>query len=269
MNSNKPSFFYKFNLIIEIILFTVSVVLLNIFLAKQWWWTVAISAIIIIVFEIFLKVQGYNFILKTAKKRESQSIEVENQGITALYFMKDSTSKNLRNERIASAIDNSNELFLLAETGKSYIDITTDRHWKNIKKKIDEGKKFKILLINPLSPNKALRNNLNNVKNDHDRKFDFERIQDLSEHDHVDIRFTNEVYCTLFFTEKYMIYDPYHLGKIGDRIENNFIALEFKSQNDNFNILKNHFSNCWENSISLNELKKNYEKVNPNIYPIM
>jgi hypothetical protein len=174
--------------------------------------------------------------------------------------MRNSTSKNSRNEQIANAIDNSNELFLLAETGKSYIDTTTDRHWKNIKAKIDHGTKFKILLINPLSKNKILRNKLNKVKND--RKFDLKRIYELSKHDNVKIKFTDEIYCTLFFTEKYMIYDPYHLGKIGDRIENNFIALEFENQNENYNILKNHFENCWDNSIGIKEFKKRYEEAN-------
>jgi hypothetical protein len=250
-------------MIIEIILFTVSVVILNILLSNKWWTAVWILAIVIIAIEIFLKKTGYNILLKIAAQRETKSLDIENQGITNHYFMRDATSKNSRNDKIAAAIDNSNELFLLAETGKSYIDPATDRHWKNIKKKIDNGTKFKILLINPLSPNKILRNKLNGVESD--RKFDFERVVELSKHDNVTIKFTDEIYCTLFFTEKYMIYDPYHLGKIGDRIENNFIALEFESQNENYNILKNHFENCWENSIGIDELKHTYEKVNSHV----
>lgn len=51
-----------------------------------------------------------------------------------------------------------------------------------------------------------------------------------------------------------MIYDPYHLGKIGDRIENNFIALEFKNDNENYNILKNHFNNSWSLSKSIEDI---------------
>lgn len=243
MNS-KTSNLYKANLILEIILFSVSVVGINFFIGKQNWLGVSICAIVVIIFEIILKVQGYNPFLNLAKKREVKILEIEKQGVTNLYFMRDAISKNNRNSAISKAIDESNELFLLAETGNSYIDIPTDRHWKNIKKKIDEGKKFKILLINPSSPNKVMRNKLNG--DEKDRKFNIERIQELSKHENVSIKFTNEIYCTLFFTDQYMIYDPYHLGKIGDRIENNFIALEFKNQNENYNILKSHFENCWD-----------------------
>lgn len=250
-------------MILEILLFSISVVVLNILLSNKLWIAVGISSIIIVALEIFLKKQGYNILLNTAKKREEKSLEIEKQGIKNHYFMRDSTSQNSRNEHIANAIKNSNELFLLAETGKSYIDITTDRHWKNIKVKIDNGTKFKILLINPFSQNKVLRNKLNKVKND--RKFDFKRIYELCKHDNVKIKFTDEIYCTLFFTENYMIYDPYHVGKLGDRIENNFIALEFESQNENYNILKNHFENCWDNSIGIKELRKKYEEANINI----
>lgn len=263
MESKKPSFFYKFNMIIEIVLFSVSVVGLNIFLANNWWAAVWISAVIIIAFEVFLKKKGYNLLLKTAKNRETKIQNIEYQGITNHYFMRNATSKNTRNEAIANAIDKSNELFLLAETGKSYIDTATDRHWKNIKRKIDNGTKFKVLLINPFSHNKILRNKLN--KDESDRKFDFQRVVELSKHDNVEIKFTDEIYCTLFFTEEYMIYDPYHLGKIGDRIENNFIALEFRSQNENYNILKNHFENCWDHSIGIDELKAKYEAVDINV----
>lgn len=250
-------------MIIEIILFTVSVVVLNILLSNKNWTGVWISAAIIILIEIFLKKQGYNILLKLARQREIKNDEIESQGITNLYFMRKAASKNRRNQEIANAIDESNELFLLAETGKSYIDPTTDRHWKNIKQKIDSGIKFKILLICPFSHNKIIRNKLNKVESD--RKFDFDVVTNLANHNNVTIKFTNEIYCTLFFTEKYMIYDPYHLGRIGDRIENNFIALEFKNGNENYNILKSHFENCWENSIGIEELKAKYEKTNSNL----
>ena len=58
----------------------------------------------------------------------------------------------------------------------------------------------------------------------------------------------------MFFTDKYMIYDPYHLGKVGDRIENNFIAIEFESDNQNYNILKSHFNNSWSLSKGFDDI---------------
>ncbi|PJN50012.1 hypothetical protein PAEAM_56240 [Paenibacillus sp. GM1FR] len=175
-------------------------------------------------------------------------------------------SKNKRNSEIAKAIDEANELFILAETGKSYLDISTDRHWKNIKESLNKGVFFKVLLFDPHSKNKQVRNNLNNADGV-DRKLDIESLITLNDkYENVEIKFTDEVYCSIFFTDKYMIYDPYHLGKISDRIENNFIALEFERNNRNYNILKSHFDNCWKNSKSFDKVVKN-EKNNSQLQP--
>ncbi len=169
--------------------------------------------------------------------------------------MKKSESKNNRNQEIAKSIDNSNEMYLLAETGKSYLDIATDRHWKNVKNKLNNGTHFRVLLINPYSENKQIRNRLNNIMAEMDRKLDLENLKKINDkYENLEIRFTDQIYCSLFFTDKYMIYDPYHLGKTGDRIENNFIAIELKNDNENYNILKSHFNNSWSLSKSIEDI---------------
>ncbi len=259
----KPGFFYRFNLILEIVLFTISVIFFNYVISINNWTYVIFVGIAIIVLEIFLKGEKYNLILRKAKKIEEKYLEFEVQGVTDIFFMRNSKSKNIRNQNIADAIDKANELCLLAETGKSYLDPATDRHWKHINNKLNEGKKIKILLINPFSQNKKNRNFLNGV--DTDRKFDFSLINELNKNTNATVKFTNEVYCSLFFTDDYMVYDPYHLGKIADRIENNFLAIEFKKGNENYNILKSHFDNCWEGADSFDKIKKKYEKINPDI----
>lgn len=246
---------YKLNKILEIFLFGISVFLVTYLSNEKFYWWLAFTSLIIIVLEIVLKNSEYNFILKTAHKREQKIKEQEDNGITNHYFMKKSASKNNRNIEIAHAIDNCNEMSLLAETGKSYLDIATDRHWKNVKSKLDNGIYFRVLLINPYSENKKIRNRLNNIKGEIDRKLDIENLKKINDkYENLEIRFTDQIYCSLFFTDKYMIYDPYHLGKTGDRIENNFIALEFKNDNENYNVLKSHFNNSWSLSKSIEEI---------------
>lgn len=246
---------YKLNRIFEIILFGLSVFVVTFLSNEKLYWWLALASLIIIILEIILKNKEYNPILKQAKLREKKNAEQEQSGITNHYFMRDATSKNERNEAIIKAIDNANEMYLLAETGKSYLDIPTDRHWKNVKAKLDQGIVFRVLLIDPLSENKQVRNRLNNIPAQVDRKLDIENLKEINDrYQNLEIRFTDQIYCSLFFTDKYMVYDPYHLGKIGDRIENNFIALEFRSDNANFNILKNHFNNSWAISKSFEEI---------------
>lgn len=246
--------FYKYSKILEIILFGLSVVVVNFLLSKNLYGWVLITAIGIIILEIFIKNKEYSPLIKLATTREAKNKEIERYGITNHYFMDDYESKNKRNSETAKAIDEANELFLLAETGKSYLDIPTDRHWKNIKERLNSGVPFKVLLIDPYCTNKQVRNNLNNTDGV-DRKLDIKGLIGLKDkYDNLEIRFTDQVYCSLFFSDKYLIYDPYHLGKASDRIENNFIAIEFKRDNRNYNILKSHFDNCWKLSKSFEEV---------------
>ncbi|MBD8500129.1 hypothetical protein [Paenibacillus arenosi] len=256
MKKEKSSHFYKYNKIMEVILFGFSVLLINIFLSEKLYWAAAGVAVVTILLEIFIKNKEYNPLIKKAIQREVKIGSIEENGITNHYFMYSNESKNARNSEIANAIDSSNELYLIGESGKSYLDIPTDRHWKNIKAKLDKGISFKVLLIDPYCSNKLIRNNLNNIESGEiDKKLDIESLKKLkSRYQNLDIRFTDQIYCSLFFTDKYMIYDPYHLGKIADRIENNFIALELRNDNTNYYILKNHFSNCWSMSRSFEEV---------------
>lgn len=255
---------YKNNMLLEIVLFIVSVIIINVLLNERLYWWVAITAILIISLEVFIKIREYNPIIKIAQNRECKIKELEDSGITNHYIMHDYESKKKRNLKTAKEIDKANEMSLIAETAKSYLDISTDRHWRNIKKKLNLGISFKVLLLDPNSVNKKVRNNINNPTGI-DRKLDIEGLIDLHEkYESLEIRFTDQVYCSLFYTDKYMIYDPYHLGKISDRVENNFIAIEFNRDNRNYNILKSHFDNCWRMSKSFEEVVKD-EKNNTHI----
>ncbi len=245
---------YKYNRLLEIILFGLSVVVINILTSEKLYWWVLIASIVILFLEIFIKNKEYNPIIKYAINREQKIKELERNGIINHYFMDNYESKNKRNSETAKAIDEANEMFLIAETGKSYLDIPTDRHWKNIKERLNKGVHFKVLLINPYCTNKQVRNKLNNIAGV-DRKLDIESLITLNnKYENLEIRFTDQVYCSLFITDKYMIYDPYHLGRTTDRIENNFIAIEFKNDNPKYNILKSHFNNCWNFSESFEEV---------------
>jgi hypothetical protein len=256
VNNQKTSHLFNINKISEIILFSISVVVINILTSEKLYWWVVIAAIITLFLEIFIKNKEFNPLIKLAAKREKKIIQIENNGITNHYFMNITESKNIRNSETAKAIDESNEMYLVAESGKSYLDIPTDRHWKNIKAKLNTGVHFRVLLINPHCDNKKIRNKLNNVE-EIDRKLDINNLKSLNNsYENLEIRFTDQVYCSLFFTDKYMIYDPYHLGKTNDRIENNFIAIEFKTDNPNYNILKSHFNNCWKFSLPFDEVIK-------------
>lgn len=254
-NLEKPSKFHLINTILEIILFALAALVLNLFLGNDMFKSAITTAIVAIILEIILKVKGINPILKKAKKIENLYERLDTNGVNNIHFMYDRNSKKERNDKTQIAIQEASYMYLLAETGRSYIDISTDRHWKEVKTQLDKKTSFKVLLIHPESQNKIVRNKLNN-SNGVDRKLNFEELKVLvSKYDTLEIRFTDQVYNTLFFTNKYMIYDPYHLGKTSERLENNFIAIEFDSASSNYKTMKSHFDYCWNNSISIEEVE--------------
>ncbi|MGE7121752.1 hypothetical protein ACQKIC_16160 [Peribacillus sp. NPDC046944] len=254
-NQEKASKFYLTNTTLEIILFTLAALVLNIFLGNDMFKSAVATAIIAIILEIILKVKGINPLLKKAKKVETLYENLEKNGVNNIYFMYDRNSKKERNENTQIAISEASYMYLLAETGRSYIDASTDRHWKEVKTQLDKSTSFKVLLIHPECENKIVRNNLNNSTGV-DRKLNFEDLKVLvSKYETLEIRFTDQVYNTLFFTNDYMIYDPYHLGKTSERLENNFVAIEFDSASSNYKTMKSHFDYCWNNSKSIEDVE--------------
>ncbi|MFV9832169.1 MULTISPECIES: hypothetical protein [Bacillus subtilis group] len=246
---------YLSNTILEIILFALAALVLNIFLGNDMFKSAVATALIAIILEIILKVKGINPLLKKAKKIEILYDNMKKNGIKNIYFMYDRNSKKERNEKTQVAISKASYMYLLAETGRSYIDASTDRHWKEVKNQLDKSTSFKVLLINPECENKIVRNKLNN-SNGVDRKLNFEELKALvSKYETLEIRFTDQVYNTLFFTNDYMIYDPYHLGKTSERLENNFVAIEFDSGSNNYKTMKSHFDYCWKNSKSIEDIE--------------
>jgi hypothetical protein len=217
----------------------------------------AIITIVVAIVDFLLIKAKYNPLLIKAHRIEQKIEEQEKNGIKNLYFMYDEPSRSERNETIIEAIRNSSELYLVAEAGLSYLGITVDRFWRHIEDKLHNNIPFKILLLDPNCENKTVRNNLNNVKEIGDKMTDIKTLLYIkNRYRSVEIRFTNQIYCSIFYTDNYMIYDPYILGKIGNRIENDFIAIELKERHRNYNILKSHFQNLWNSAIPIDDILK-------------
>jgi len=62
-----------------------------------------------------------------------------------------------------------------------------------------------------------------------------------------------------------MMYDPYHLGKVEDRIENYFMAIKFINRTDlaprhsYYKILERHFEFLWDTSEDIEVFFRKYE----------
>lgn len=192
-------------------------------------------------------------------------------GVVAFYDMQQPIQQSQRNEATIRLINSGSQFSLLAVTALSYIDPDIKRHWDTLKHKLYNGASFRILLLNPFCQEKKLRMKLNYDSSTLDPKLKLELLIDLyNTFDNVNIRFSsNNIYCSLFFSDDEMIYDPYHLGKVGDRLENNFFALMLKRISDRpgasseysyFSLLKEHFEYLWSTADDFEVFLKRWDK---------
>lgn len=257
-------------LAIEYLLFIITLGLSTYFAETQKWTYFVITLIVFALLEGIIKIKSFSPIEKYLKKREEEEFKLSSAfneyGMSNIFLMDRKDGLNgidVRNNTIQSAIDNGNEFNLLAETGKSYIDDSVRKHWDHLKPKLDSGLKMKILIVNPFADGKIARNKLNNVKGAVDPKLNLQRLDYLNKkYENLSIKFTNDIYCSVFFTDNYLIYDPYHLGKSENRLENYFFAFDFKSNSYGYRILKNHFETSWENAMTFEEFKVKYDPEN-------
>lgn len=174
-------------------------------------------------------------------------------GIIEIYNMQDRDEQTKRNKETKELILQGSIFYLLALSAVSYIDPGIKRHWDYLKPKLDNGATIKILLMDPFQKEKKYRDKLNSISTSLDPKFRFDLLVNLyNRYSNANIRIAAQnIYCSVFFSEKEMIYDPYHLGKIGDRLENNFFALRIANSENTINyyhILKQHFEYLWSTS---------------------
>jgi len=239
---------------LEIVIFGLSVGALGYTSGKQEWGLFTIFVILSIFFLIILKyLESTPIANKLAELRRSEHIlttRFRNWGITDMYNMQDAQEIHRRNIANANMIVSGHAFSLLAETGSSYIDPAIRRHWDTLKEKLESGYSLRLLILDPFCAAKAIRNQRNAVNSELDPKLNFEALFSVArKYSNVELRFTESSYCSLFLTEEQLMYDPYHLGKKADRIENYFLCFQIESGNL-YEILSDHFNYLWEKAKS-------------------
>lgn len=237
----------------EVFLFFVSVGLLAYFCQKSYWIGFWSTVIICTIIFGFLKLSEHGPILKLLQDLERKQTNLarrfESWGIDQVFNMRFPDEIDERNRVNRTLISEGNDFCLLAETGASYINPEVRRHWDSLKMRLDAGCRFRILIIDPLCSSKQLRNQVNRVEGKIDPKLRIDILKNL-ERDYgprVEVRFTSEIYCSVFITDKAIIYDPYHIGREDRRIENYFIAMQISNVGEAkaYWLLRSHFDTLW------------------------
>ncbi|MCX6848345.1 MAG: hypothetical protein NTY98_05455 [Verrucomicrobia bacterium] len=261
----------KFSIVAEIVLFFVTVGILAYLSQNLHWkafWTVTIISTLIYALLKFLE---HGPLLEQLAKLEATqtrfALRFEAWGIIDVFNMRHQNEMVLRNAANQSLINNGNDFALLAETAASYLDPSARRHWDFLKTKLEQGRRLRLLIIDPLCDSKQLRNKVNEVTSLIDPKLRLDLLKklQLTYPSNVEIRFTKEIYCSIFITDKGLIYDPYHLGREASRLENYFIAIEIAKAGDEkaYWLLYNHFENLWRDAERFDDWMSRNEDLPP------
>lgn len=260
LDSHRPSFSrlgILLPLVVELFLFFVTSILLTYFGGTQNWNTFAVAALVALALFIVVQLLKSKPVLSYFHELEEKEFDTVQRmkqfGIVNFYNMQDFTQQDRRNSDTRSVIAQASVMYLAANSAASYIDPGVERHWSAIKQRLDNKIIFNILILDPFSSEKRVRDNLNLTGDSPDSKFRFDILCQLyNNYPNVSIRVsTSQMYCTVFYTQDEMFYDPYHLGKLHGRITNKFLCLRLTNQSTNnngesyYNILQNHFDALW------------------------
>jgi hypothetical protein len=151
-------------------------------------------------------------------------------------------------------------MWLCANSGASYLDPQIYRHWAFVEKQLDAGVEFRVVLLDPCSEEKDLRNRINVGGESFDSKVNIANLIKLhNKHSSLEIRFTRYgMHATVFATDQCLFFDPYHVGAVGDRIENRSFTLFIKPSAPQegigmYKLFKSHFNTLWSNSHSFSD----------------
>lgn len=253
--------------LVEILLFALTTGVLSYYAELHAWTLFLVILTVSLTLFSLLQLRKWRPYENYLQRRELQEFKfvtrLSEYGIMDVYNMQSRAEQFERNELTRNLIRSSRVFALCSLSAASYLEPAVHRHWDDLRRKLDEGAPFRLLIQDPLGPEKQIRDQLNSTLVAPDSKLSIDRLITLYEtYPNVAVRFArSNIYAALFFADDDLIYDPYHLGKVEDRIENYFIAMHIKNVRDRVNgandghayyaILKAHFEYIWNNGIEL------------------
>lgn len=284
MSHSNRIHFHLFLVLVEVVLFMAAVVFLA-YLAeeKNWDLFIGVSIFATILFTI-VKIFEANPALKELLARDNMAskmaLSAEKYGVCEFFNMQSAKDQSHRNDVTQQKIMSARNLYLCANSGASFLDQAIYRHWELVKKKLDEGIEFRVVLLDPYSKEKGFRNQLNVGNEQLDSKINLANLINLqNKYSSLEIRFVKYgMHETVFATESCLFFDPYHVALVADRIENRSFCLLIEPTSPSegigfYQLFKAHFDTLWRASTSFEDWINDPEVTNklptnlPNLKP--
>jgi len=249
--------------VIEIVLAAIAVVTAYLSEVGNWNWFAGVSAIALILYSVVKIAEAIPHARELlvrediAAQMAGAAMEV---GVTHLFNMQTAKDQAARNESTQKAIESARIMWLTANSGASYLDPGVYRHWSFIEKQLQAGIELRVAILDPTSPEKIFRNQLNVDGEQFDSKVNLASIIKIyNQYPTFDLRFVRSgMSVTVFATDQCLFVDPYHVGTIGGRIDNRTFCMRIEPSTPAqgrglYQVFKSHFDTLWRTSISLED----------------
>jgi hypothetical protein len=205
-------------------------------------------------------------LLASRRLADSLGDSAEMYGIDALYNMQQGRDQDRRNSDTQMSINQAQSMRLAANSGASYLSVGLNRHWPNVRQRLNERVPFKIILLDLFSAERGARNQINVEGEADDAKVPLgDIIRASNQYPDLEVRFTQTgMTCTVFITNDEAYFDPYHLAPDGGRITNRFLCLRMRKMQPaqglaNYEILSRHFETLWRTSTPLQDWLREHD----------
>lgn len=243
---------------IEILLFAAAAVSTYFSATSNWPWFWVIAVISLVLFATVRIVDAtpqLNDLLAFEDSAAQMADSAVQYGVQRFYNMQSSHDQDARNKDTIFEINKADAMWLCANSGASYLDPSVYRHWGAVEKRLKQGVPFKVVLLDPLSEAKRLRNKLNIGEEAVDSKVNLQNLVRLyNKYPSLEIHFVREgMHASVFATPVCLFYDPYHVSVVGQRIENRSFCLKIAQSTPiegvgYYGLLRGHFDSLWRDS---------------------
>lgn len=194
------------------------------------------------------------------------AVAAERYGVVEYFNMQSAVDQAKRNTSTQREIGRARNLWLCANSGASYLDSGIYRHWQFIKRTLDDGGDFRVVLLDPFSGERTFRNAINVNGDALDSKINLANLIRLhNTYPSLEIRFVHYgMHATVFATEHCLFYDPYQLAVVNGQIENRSFSLRIEPEDPSegvglYRLFKGHFDTLWISSISFSDWMRQFQ----------
>lgn len=254
----------------ELLLFVIAVGTAYLSQKSEWPMFFGLSGLALAIFALIKLVEARPA-LKEILVREDLAAKIAASaiphGVVDYFDMQRAVDQDRRNRITQSEINAASGLWLCANSGASYLDPGVYRHWPAVERRLADGVEFRVVLLDPFSAEKGFRNRLNVDGERFDSKLNVAGLIKLyNAYPTLDVRFVRYgMHATVFATTTSMFIDPYHVGVVGNRIENRSICLQVQPAMPAegvslYRLFKGHLDTLWRSGASFEEWLEESQK---------